>query len=103
MTENETNKNSVKITVLKRTQNEDFLKQFATSIWDKCEVFSEGQEFVSVNVEMPAGFCSHAWQVLYPFVLVQARGGSMRGTKDGCFVSCCNDGFRPVFFKIERV
>ena len=96
------NRYPVKITVLRRTLNEDFLAQYATSKWDQCERLTEGQVFISRNMEMPDGFCSHAWQVLYPFVFIQARGGRMQGTKDGGFLSCCNDGFRPVFFKIEK-
>ena len=94
---------AVRITVLRRTQNEDFLEQYATSKWDKCDLFEEGQVFTSRNMEMPDHFCSHAWQVIYPFVFIQARGGRMQGTKNGDFISCCNDGFRPVFFRIERV
>ena len=36
-------------------------------------------------------------------IMVLARGGNMNGVKPGVFVTCCTDGFRPVFFKLERI
>jgi uncharacterized repeat protein (TIGR04076 family) len=36
-------------------------------------------------------------------VLTLARGGNFLGVKPGTFVTCCTDGFRPVFFKLERI
>jgi uncharacterized repeat protein (TIGR04076 family) len=33
----------------------------------------------------------------------EARGGDFVGVKPGTFVTCCTDGFRPVFFKLERI
>ena len=39
----------VRITVLKRSRNEDFLESYADSMWEPCERLSEGQEFISKN------------------------------------------------------
>ncbi len=35
--------------------------------------------------------------------MVLARGGNMLGVQPGKYVSCCTDGFRPVFFLLERI
>ena len=93
----------VKITVLKRTRNEDFLETYAESMWEPCERLREGQEFISENCNMPADFCSWAWADILKYAVTLARGGNFVGVRSGCFVSCCTDGFRPVFFKLERM
>ena len=61
-----------------------------------------GQEFFS-DGHMPDGFSDWAWTDIQKYVVVLARGGNMVGVKPGVFVTCCTDGFRPVFFKLERV
>lgn len=93
----------IKITVLRRTLNEDFLRDYADSLWEPCERFAEGQEFISRGLDMPEGFCSWAWCDVQKCVMTLARGGNFRGVPPGVFVTCCTDGYRPVFFKIERV
>jgi uncharacterized repeat protein (TIGR04076 family) len=94
----------VKITVLRRTLNEDFLAQCGTHIWEPCDAFSEGQEFVvEQDANMPPAFCSWAWCDIQKYVLTLARGGDFVGSKPGVTVACCTDGYRPVFFKIERI
>lgn len=93
----------VKITVLKRTVNEDLLRQYAQSIWEPCERLEEGQEFISHGVNIPEGFCSWAWADIQKYVMTLARGGNFRGVPSGLFITCCTDGYRPVFFKVERV
>jgi len=94
----------VKITVLRRTLNDDFLTECGTHIWEPCSAFCEGQEFtVGQDANMPAGFCSWAWCDIQKYVLTLARGGDFVGSKPGVTVACCTDGYRPVFFKIERI
>jgi uncharacterized repeat protein (TIGR04076 family) len=93
----------VRITVLRRTQNRDFLEADAESVWEPCERFEEGQEFVSQRANMPEGFCSWAWCDIQKYALTLARGGDFIGVKPGTFVTCCTDGFRPVFFRLERI
>lgn len=93
----------IKITVLKRTQNRDFLEKHADSVWERCDRYQEGQEFVSRNALMPEGFCSWAWADMLTYVVTLARGGNFLGTREGTFVTCCTDGFRPVFFLLERL
>ncbi len=93
----------VKITVLRRTQNKDFLKDYAESIWEPCERLAEGQKFISQSVNMPEGFCPWAWADIQKYVMTLSRGGNFCDTKPGTFVTCCTDGYRPVFFKAERI
>jgi uncharacterized repeat protein (TIGR04076 family) len=94
----------IKITVLKRTLNNNFLDEYADSRWELCDQFSEGQEFISPDgYTMPPGFCGWAWGDIQKCVLTLSRSGNFTGVKQGTFVSCCTDGFRPVFFKLERM
>ena len=93
----------IKITVLRRSLNKEFLNDFAEFVWEPCERLHEGQEFVAEGVNMPEGFCSWAWADIQKYVMTLARGGNFRGVKPGVYITCCTDGFRPVFFKLERM
>jgi len=93
----------VRITVLRRSRNDDLLAACADSIWEPCERLREGQDFISKGANMPEGFCSWAWCDIQKYVMTLARGGNFLGVKPGIFVTCCTDGFRPVFFKLERM
>ena len=96
----------VRITVLRNSFNKDFVDDYAEiyegRAWKPCDLLREGQEFIS-DGWMPEGFCSHAWADILRYVMVLARGGNFVGVKPGTFVTCCTDGFRPVFFKVERI
>ena len=96
----------VRITVLKNSFNKDFVdkytEQYEDRAWKPCDLHREEQEFVS-DGWMPEGFCSHAWADILRYVMVLARGGDFVGVKPRTFVTCCTDGFRPVFFKVERI
>ncbi|MEA2516024.1 MAG: hypothetical protein QOJ59_5513 [Thermomicrobiales bacterium] len=48
----------VRITVLRRSQNVDFLEAYADSVWEPCERLLEGQTFVSKGANVPIGSCS---------------------------------------------
>ena len=93
----------VRITVLRKLHHRDLLAEYAESIWIPCERLEQGQQFVSQGVNMPQGFCSWAWADIQKYVMTLARGGDMRGTQNGNFVTCCTDGFRPVLFRLERL
>lgn len=96
-------RHKVRITVLRKTFNEDLAERYTEGDpWHPCDVFDEGETFVSDGL-MPEGFCSWAWADILKYVVTLARGGDMLGLKAGTFVTCCTDGFRPVFFKLERL
>lgn len=88
----------LKVTVLKRTLNKEWNQEFRNMEGQKCDQFTEGQEFVITSPwEPPTGFCPWAWADIRTFIH-KVHDGAM-----DTFVSCCTDGFRPVFFKIEQV
>ncbi|MGI6217542.1 MAG: TIGR04076 family protein [Coriobacteriales bacterium] len=50
--------------------------------------------------------CAEAWDCISRYIYTALQGGSiMHGwTKDDrVMIACCNDGSRPVIFKIERI
>ncbi|MBQ6117819.1 MAG: TIGR04076 family protein [Clostridia bacterium] len=55
---------------------------------------------------MNGNFCGEAWDAISRYVYTALQGGSImhRWTNDErMMIACCNDGTRPVIFKIERV
>ena len=50
--------------------------------------------------------CSEAWDAVSRYIYAGLQGGSiMRGwmERENEMVCCCNDGTRPVIFKLERI
>lgn len=91
-------KYSLKVTVLKRTVQQEFSNQFRDGKVEACPQFKDGQEFMVNSVwSAPEGFCHWAWADLRTLFHI-VNSGTMP-----LMVGCCTDGFRPVFFKIERV
>ena len=93
----------VKITVLKKSFNQEFVDEYTTGEWTPCSRLKSGREFICRGLHMPEGFCSWAWADIMGCVMTLARGGNFLGTKPGIFVTNCTDGFRPVSFKLERM
>ena len=101
----------VKITVLKRTVNEDIVNQVIGEEhrdMDRfvCDRFEDGQEFVvDVLFDPPEGFCPWAWSDILKMIMHIGGGGSLQPpySQEGTIVGCCTDGLRPVIFKIERI
>lgn len=55
---------------------------------------------------MNGKFCGEAWDAISRYVYTALQGGSImhRWTNDErMMIACCNDGTRPVIFKIERI
>jgi uncharacterized repeat protein (TIGR04076 family) len=99
--------NKVKITVLKTTFDVEIAKAYAVDGLTPFKAFKEGDVFIG-GVKKPNGFCDTAWKCISQYVFALANGAG----KDGFFfndwarepntaISCCNDGLRPVIFKIE--
>ena len=98
----------VKITVVKKLSTKDLFgdnlpaKPSAHSA-PECPVFKEGQEFIAEFV-CPPGFCGVAFSDLQKNIEHLIFGGDYPWFEDkGVIIACCNDGLRPVFFKLERV
>jgi uncharacterized repeat protein (TIGR04076 family) len=90
--------NKLKITVLKRTLNDEWNKEFRGGNVKLCSAVKDGQEFMIESARRkPEGFCDWAWADIRVYIQ-QVDAGKFDTT-----VCCCTDGFRPVFFKIERM
>ncbi len=96
-----------KITVLKRTLNQDLIDEYLENPenFGLCHLFSEGQEFFITNMfQMPEEFCPWAWADIRPHIMTVASGGNLPFIKQrGTLIAGCTDWFRPVIFKIERI
>ena len=79
-----------------------------------CPFFKPGDTFLLKRTPqqddfyhlMNGKFCGEAWDAVSRYVYTALQGGSiMQGwTKDDrMMIACCNDGTRPVIFKIERI
>ncbi len=96
----------VKITVLRRSFNEDLAKEYGVTGLQRCEAVKDGQVFYA-GLGKPEGFCDGAWHTIYPYWFALANGAKTFWYKDswvrheGVAVACCNDGLRPVYFKLE--
>jgi uncharacterized repeat protein (TIGR04076 family) len=90
-------KYGVKISVLKRGFEKEFVEQLKTGPKGPCTRFSEGQEFtVTSQWSMPEKFCEWAYADIRAYIpMVIGQGNPI--------AVCCTDGFRPVYFKIERI
>jgi len=90
-------KYGVKITVLRRDYEKEFVDQLKTGPKAPCARFSDGQEFtITSQWSMPAKFCEWAWADIRTYIpMVLGQGNPI--------AACCTDGFRPVFFKLERI
>ena len=99
--------NQVKITVLRRTLQEDLAREDGAEGLGPCPMLREGQVFYA-DYAKPDGLCDEAWKAIYQYVFALAHGA-----QDGLFyygdwirtpgvaICSCNDGLRPVIFKLE--
>lgn len=104
-----------KITVLRKECYSDLQERYlADPQAGPCPLFEVGQEFLlERNGErddfwhmLDGRFCSEAWDAVSRYVYAALQGGSiMRGwtNDEKMMIACCNDGTRPVIFKIERI
>ena len=87
-----------KLTVLKKEFRKEYADKYRKGRGAICNKFEEGQVFLTPSPwEPPAGFCAWAWGDIRTYIHLVLSGQS------GPIVACCTDGFRPVFFSIERV
>ncbi len=95
----------VKITVLKCELKEDLAAEYGVEGLCKCGRMKEGQEFIA-GLDCPAGMCDTAWRCINQYVFALQNGTESFFFDNWCrhprtAIACCNDGFRPVYFKIE--
>ena len=99
--------NKVKITVLETTFNEDLAAQYGAEGLGKCPMHKKSDTFFG-DYAKPDGLCDEAWKAIYQYVFALAHGAGKEPFyfKDwirtpGVAICSCNDGLRPVIFKIE--
>ena len=79
-----------------------------------CPFYNVGDEFVFTRYEDEDTFwtmgkgdhCAEAWDCISRYIYTALQGGSiMRGwtNDERMMIACCQDGTRPVIFKIERM
>jgi uncharacterized repeat protein (TIGR04076 family) len=103
---------SIRITVVRRASYDDLREKlwnhadFPKSSTGPCRLLAEGQSWVIDGwPDMPESFpCNSAWADIRDDVATVAFGGSQPWmAKAGTAMTCCNDGFRPVSFLVERI
>lgn len=100
---------NVRITVLRTTVNKDLVDEYGVEGIGECTAMPAGKTFVT-QINKPEGFCDDAWTAIrqYVFSLSHGDGETMFYDDDwirvpGVAISSCNDGLRPVIFKIEAM
>ena len=96
--------NKMKITILKRTINQDIIDEYCSEEIGACSVFTDGQVFFTEGLKQPEGFCDWAWNDIHKSYLTVAMGGCFFFMKrKNNIIACCSDGMRPVVFNIEKI
>ena len=102
--------NKCKITVLKTTLDKALAEEYGAVNLAACPMLSEGQVFYA-DYAKPQGFCDEAWKAIYQYVFALSHGMGEQGElfyygdwirQPGVAICSCNDGLRPVIFKLER-
>ncbi len=97
----------VKITVLKTTLDRELAAEYGADGLTVCPMMKVGQVFFA-DYAKPEGLCDEAWKAIYQYVFALAHGsgndvfyyGDWIKTP-GVAICSCNDGLRPVIFKLE--
>ena len=99
--------NKVKITVLKTTLDRELAAEYGAEGLTACPMLREGQVFYA-DYARPDGLCDEAWKAIYQYVFALAHGTGDNLfyfgdwiRKPGVAICSCNDGLRPVIFKLE--
>lgn len=98
----------VKITVLRRSAFEDLMEEYGRPDLGLCQYLEEGQVFYSDDGwRKPEGLCDNAWKSMMEYAMTLAHGGKnfFNGwiKDENVAIISCNDGLRPVIFKLETV
>lgn len=104
-----------KVTVIDKKCFPDYQKQYlADPESGACPFYQIGDEFIFERYGGEDTFwlagdgtqCGEAWDCISRYIYTALQGGSiMRGwtNDERMMIACCNDGTRPVIFKIQRL
>lgn len=97
----------VKITVLKTTFDKELALEYGSEGLGPCPMLKAGQIFYA-DYAKPDKFCDEAWKAIYQYAFALAHGSGDNVfyygdwiRKPGVAICSCNDGLRPVIFKLE--
>jgi uncharacterized repeat protein (TIGR04076 family) len=97
----------VTITVLKTGFDAELAAEYGVEGLGACPLLKQGQVF-HADYAKPQGFCDEAWKAIYQYVFALSHGAEdtlfYYGDwikRPGVAIACCNDGIRPVVFKLE--
>ena len=97
----------VKITVLKTTLDKELVEEYGVTGLMACPMHKAGEMFYA-DYAKPEGFCDEAWKAIYQYVFALSHGAGCGLfyygdwiRKPGIAITSCNDGLRPVIFKLE--
>ena len=98
----------VKITVLKTDYDAHLSEQYGDNVTGPCALHQVGQEIYCERHYQPAEICGEAWKAMQHYVYALYHGADLPLGKGwmrapGVAIVTCNDGLRPVTFKLERV
>lgn len=110
-------KHRVKVTVLDTTVNKDLKRTYLAdpesgpcpcfSKDDTYEFWREGDRDDFYRFGGDKRFpCAEAWDCVSRYIYTGLQGGAFMHkwtNDDRVMISCCNDGTRPVIFKLERI
>ena len=97
-----------RISVLEVQFNKALAEQYGVQNIGPCPYHSVGQVYEGYH-RKPEGFCDEAWKAIHHYVFALVHGVtdpffSNRWLRyGGISINSCNDGLRPVIFKIERI
>ena len=96
-----------RITVLKCGFDEELAREYGAEGLGRCPMLKEGQVFYA-DYAKPEGFCDEAWKAIYQYAFALSHGAEKEFfyygdwiRKPGVAICSCNDGLRPVIFKLE--
>lgn len=104
-----------KVTVIDKKCFPDYQEQYlADPKSGACPFYQVGDEFIFERYGGEDTFwlagdgtqCGEAWDCISRYIYTALQGGSiMRGwtNDERMMIACCNDGTRPVIFKIQRL
>ena len=97
----------VRIKVIKTTLDEELARQYGVPGPTACPMLRAGQVFYA-DYAKPEDLCDEAWKAIYQYVFALAHGAGEELfyfgdwiREKGVAICSCNDGLRPVIFKLE--
>ncbi|SFM29244.1 TIGR04076 family protein [Pelosinus propionicus] len=96
--------NKCKIEVIKTTFDEDLVRAYGCKGLGKSPMHKVGDIYYG-DYAKPKDLCDEAWKAMYQYVFALAHGSDIFYygdwiDKPGMAICSCNDGLRPVIFKI---